>query len=391
MLSGFVQVGVTTFSTRALEISCWSLWNSTFGSNIRSRRLWSPTVSSVEFWCNSFRELYWINPRDADTFESRSDTSPVETTACPKNLKQGAKREGRMQSSDICITELWGPLSCLHIKGPLDSSHQTPSSRTPPLISNFTHPPRKGHYADSGLHDLFLGLAAMEGSGSTWKCGISREFGECGSGDAHDAAVESGDDAGYKTEFWALKNQLNRKPKWTPSLLPPQTKICREDEEVNGRRKPRAADPREKMNEAAENTRSRGGKLNLLGKIQKAGTNKELLCRALMLQKLDSLRDVYCVSKTVDKDGWKILLNTMEEMIYFHHSESWRIGLSWSYHRKPNHVNRFTWADHALLQASSLHNPAVKVWFGLNAQMKWLAHSGVPGHLHSVSCKTVLS
>lgn len=71
---------------------------------------------------------------------------------------------------------------------------------------------------------------------------------------------------------------------------------------MNGRRKPRAAEPREKMNVAAENTRS-GGKLNLLGKIQKAGTNKELLCSALILQKRDSLRDIYCVSKTVDEDG----------------------------------------------------------------------------------------
>lgn len=58
------------------------------------------------------------------------------------------------------------------------------------------------------------------------------------------------------------------------------------------------------MNEAAENTRSRrGGKLNLLGKLEKAGTNKELLFSALSFQKLDSLRDVYCVSKTVAKDG----------------------------------------------------------------------------------------
>lgn len=74
-----------------------------------------------------------------------------------------------------------------------------------------------------------------------------------------------------------------------------------------------------------ENTGSGGGgKLNLLGKIQKAGTNKELLCSALILQKLDSLRDVYCVSKTVDKDGYKILLTTMEEVIYFHNPESWR-------------------------------------------------------------------
>lgn len=108
------------------------------------------------------------------------------------------------------------------------------------------------------------------------------------------------------------------------------------------------------MNEAAENTRSRhGGKLNLLGKLEKAGTNKELLFSALSFQKLDSLRDVYCVSKTVAKDGWKILLTTMEEVIYFCNSESWkRIGLSWSYHRKPGHVNRCTWADHALLQTS---------------------------------------
>lgn len=165
--------------------------------------------------------------------------------------------------------------------------------------------------------------------------------------------MKSEDDAGYKTEFWALKKSTKQKLKWTSSLLPPQTKICREDEEVNGRRKPRAADPREKMNEAAENTRSRGsGKLNLLGKIQKEGTNKELLGSALILQKLDSLRDVYCVSKTVDKDGWKILLNTMEEVICFLNSEIWGIGLSWSYHRKPDHVNRCTWADHALLQAS---------------------------------------
>lgn len=44
-------------------------------------------------------------------------------------------------------------------------------------------------------------------------------------------------------------------------------------------------------------------KLNLLGKLEKAGTNKELLFSALSFQKLDSLRDVYCVSKTVAKDG----------------------------------------------------------------------------------------
>lgn len=129
---------------------------------------------------------------------------------------------------------------------------------------------------------------------------VPAEFGECNSGDAHGAAVESGDSAGYKTEFCVLKNQPNRKHKQTTPPPAPQTKICREDEEVNGRRKPRAVDPREKMNEAAENTRSRGGrKLNLLGKIQKAGTN-EVLCGALILQKLHSLRDVYCVSKTVE-------------------------------------------------------------------------------------------
>lgn len=169
-----MQGGITTFSTSTLEFCC--LWKNTLGPNIKSCRLWSPTFSLLGFWCNSFRELYWINPRDADTFASRSDTNPAETRACPKNLKQGAKRERRIPSSDICITELWGPLSCLQIKGPLDSSHQTPSSRTPPLISDFTYPPRKGHYADT-FHDLFLGLAAMEGSGSTWKCGPSREFG----------------------------------------------------------------------------------------------------------------------------------------------------------------------------------------------------------------------
>lgn len=43
----------------------------------------------------------------------------------------------------------------------------------------------------------------------------------------------------------------------------------------------------------------------------------------------------------------------MEEVIYFCSSESWRkIGLSWSYPRKPDHVKRCTWADHTLLQAS---------------------------------------
>lgn len=211
-----MQVGITIFSTSALEVSCWFLWNNTLVPNIRSQGLWNPTFSLVGFWCNSFRELYWINPRNADTFGSRSDTNPVETRACPKNLKQEAKREGRMQSSDICITELWGPLGCLQIKGPLDSSHQTPSGRTPPPISNFTHPPRKGHYADM-LHNLFLGLAAMEGSGSTWKCGISREFGECNSGDVHGAAVKSVDGAEYKTEFWALKNQPDDQPLSCPS------------------------------------------------------------------------------------------------------------------------------------------------------------------------------
>lgn len=39
----------------------------------------------------------------------------------------------------------------------------------------------------------------MEGSGSTRKCGTSREFGESNSGNAHGAAVKSGDGAGYKT------------------------------------------------------------------------------------------------------------------------------------------------------------------------------------------------
>lgn len=76
---------------------------------------------------------------------------------CPKKLKQGAKREGRRvgcRTPDICTAELQGPLGCLQIKGPLDSSHQTPSSRTPPFISSFIHPPKRGHYVDT-LHDLF--------------------------------------------------------------------------------------------------------------------------------------------------------------------------------------------------------------------------------------------
>lgn len=194
----------------------------------------------------------------------------------------------------------------------------------------------------------------MEGSGSTWKCGISRGFGECNSEDAHDAAVKSGDGAGYKTEFWALKKSTKQKTQMnTFPLAPPRQKYVGKMKRWMEEENLELLNPRDKMNEAAENTRSRGdGKLNLSGKIQKAGTNKELLGSALILQKLDSLRDVYCVSETVDKDGWKILLNTMEEVIYFLNSESWRIGLSWSYHTKPDHVNRCTWADHALLQAS---------------------------------------
>lgn len=147
--------------------------------------------------------------------------TPAETRACPKNLKQGAKREGKMQSSDICITELWGPLSCLQIKGPLDSSHQTPSSRTPPLISNFTHPPRKGHYADM-FHDLFLGLAAMKGSRSTWKCGTSRVWGIQFWGCTLYCYEKWRWCMVQDTEFWALKNQPNRKPKQTtPPPAPP--------------------------------------------------------------------------------------------------------------------------------------------------------------------------
>lgn len=188
-------MGITPFSTSALEVSCWCSWNNTFGPNIP--QVVKPYIQLGGILVQQLQRAALDHPRDADTFESRSDT--CRSRACPENLNQGAKEEGSMQSSDICITELWGPLSCLQIKGPLDSSHQTPSSRTPPLIPNFTHPPRKGHYADM-LHDLFLGLAAMEGSGSTWKCGISREFGECNSGDAHGAVMKSGEGAEYKTQ-----------------------------------------------------------------------------------------------------------------------------------------------------------------------------------------------
>lgn len=40
----------------------------------------------------------------------------------------------------------------------------------------------------------------MEGSGSTWKCGTGREFGESNSGGVHCTAVKNGDGAGYKTQ-----------------------------------------------------------------------------------------------------------------------------------------------------------------------------------------------
>lgn len=122
--------------------------------------------------------------------------------ACPKKLKQWAKRGGRRvgcRAPDICIAELQGPLDCLQIKGPLDSSHQTPSSRTPPFISSFSYPPKRSHYVDT-LHDLFAGVAAMEGSGSTWRPGTSREIGGSNSGDTHGAALKSGDGAGNKTQ-----------------------------------------------------------------------------------------------------------------------------------------------------------------------------------------------
>lgn len=92
--------------------------------------------------------------------------------------KQGAKKEGRRvgcQAPDICIAELQRPLGCLQIKGPLDSSHQMPSSRTPRFISFFGHLPKRGHYIDP-LHDLFPRVAAMEGSGSTWRPGTGRDI-----------------------------------------------------------------------------------------------------------------------------------------------------------------------------------------------------------------------
>lgn len=120
----------------------------------------------------------------------------------PQKMKQGAKRDGRRvgrRAPDICIAELQGPLGCLQIKGPFDSSHQTPSSRTPPFISSFAHPPKRGHYVDT-LHDLFPGVAAMEGSGSTWRPGTGREIGGSSSGDTHSATVKSGDGAAYNMQ-----------------------------------------------------------------------------------------------------------------------------------------------------------------------------------------------
>lgn len=61
---------------------------------------------------------------------------------------------------------------------------------------------------------------------------------------------------------------------------------CREDEEENEGEKRRAADTRDKMNEAEETAWSRqGGTLSLLRKVQKTVTNTELLCSALSLQK----------------------------------------------------------------------------------------------------------
>lgn len=146
-----------------------------------------------DFCCNSFRELYWINASSADNFASSSETSPADSRTMPQKMKQGAKREGRRvgcKAPAICTAELQGPLSCLQIKGSLDSSHQTPSSRTPPFISSFAHPPKRGHYADL-LHNLFPGVAAMEGSGSTWRPGTSGETGRSSSGATHGAAAKS--------------------------------------------------------------------------------------------------------------------------------------------------------------------------------------------------------
>lgn len=40
----------------------------------------------------------------------------------------------------------------------------------------------------------------MEGSGSTWRPGTSREIGGSSSGDTHGAGLKSGDGAGNKTQ-----------------------------------------------------------------------------------------------------------------------------------------------------------------------------------------------
>lgn len=171
---------MTAFSSSSLEVGRWSLQKYVFIPNIRSHGLWSSTFNLAGFWCNSFREMYWINAHNADdTFASRSDTSLVETRSITQKT-EATEREGRRvgcRVPDICMAELQGPLGCLQIKGPLDSSHQTPSSRTPPFISPFIHPPKTDHYVDM-LHDLSPGAAAMEGSSSTWRPGTGREIGD---------------------------------------------------------------------------------------------------------------------------------------------------------------------------------------------------------------------